>query len=950
MDSTTPLHFAPYEVRRREDGSPWELGRGAMGVTYKAYDPQLRVEVALKVINPAQVGDAKTQALFLREARAAARVNHSNVGHVVYLNQDPANLFYAMEFIEGESLRDWLHPRMPLEPEMAIGLALQIARGLEAIHREGVIHRDLKPTNLMVVRADRNRKESEPEAWQIKIIDFGLARRLSADAAESAHEAATTGFRGTALYASPEQCEERRDLDGRSDLYSLGCVLWEMLVGAPPFRASAHRELLNAHVAKPPPLQQLSHLSAGVQAVMARLMAKDRDARFADASVLIHALEKFRERSANGDGQAPIAAAGGGVDRTMHLPTSPPTTTASPRRWLVPALAAGGLAAAILTAILAKNYWQPNPRARESMPAVAPTNLAKSTGPKTDAAAAAIPEKSIAVLPFENLSSDKENEYFADGVHDEVLTDLARIADLKVTSRTSVMRYRGTKDRGLKEIAQALGVCYVLEGTVQRAGNKVRVTAQLIDSRTDAHVWAERYDRDLQDVFAIQSELAGAIAAQLKAKLTPAEKEALGVQATKDVAAYDLYLRAKALHRDSPSMMLAAKPEMRLEAAKLLDQAVARDPRYVAAYCLQIQLYDALAMEAREVNRNEYRQKAGEALAAASQLAPESGEVLLAEAQRLYFSEARFADARAPVTQALQKLPNNPEAWALLGRITYREGRWEEGYHDMVRAYSLDPSDIGIIEQCSFFAVYLRRYDERIAFCSRGAALTSPPKRWAFEIRGAATEFFRSGNNVPIEETQERILRENPGRQTEIDLAEHIYLTALARHDANAMQHASDLIDQGQYESGPADSLDRQLDIARIRGNQNVVRKLLESAVKTGEAALETKPDDAVWLTRIGYYYALLGRKDEAILAGRRACELTPLGKHLLRGAERLKFLSRVYALTGEKALAIAGLEELASLPSHFHYGELVADAFDDWRALVDEPRFQALVAKMAPK
>ena len=347
MDATTPLHFAHYEVRRREDGAPWELGRGAMGVTYKAYDPQLRMDVALKVINPAQVGDAKAKALFLREARAAARVHHANVGTVVYLNQDPENMFYAMEFIAGESLRDWLHSRVPLAPLLAIELSLQIARGLAAIHREGVIHRDLKPTNLMILRADRQRQESDPEAWLIKIIDFGLARNVVGDVSETSAVANTTGFRGTALYASPEQCEERRDLDGRSDLYSLGCVMWEMLVGTPPFRANVHRELLNAHVAKPPPLAQLSHLPAGLPAVVTRLLVKDREARFADAGALIKALEKCREQIESGREAGGIPQTGGGSNpweslaATTELPGTRPAGSVGARRAKAPGGVAG---------------------------------------------------------------------------------------------------------------------------------------------------------------------------------------------------------------------------------------------------------------------------------------------------------------------------------------------------------------------------------------------------------------------------------------------------------------------------------------------------------------------------------------------------------------------------------------------------------------------------------
>ncbi len=592
MDSTTPLQFAHYEVRRREDGSPWELGRGAMGVTYKAYDPRLRVDVALKVINPTQIGDAKTQALFLREARAAARIHQSNVASVVYLHEDPSNPFYAMEFIAGESLRDWLHPRAPLEPLMAIGLALQIAHGLEAIHREQVIHRDLKPTNLMVVRADARRKEDDPAAWQIKIIDFGLAKRLSMDVTESSAEAATMGFRGTALYASPEQCEERRDLDGRADLYSLGCVLWEMLVGAPPFRASAHRELLNAHVAKPPPLQQLSHLPGGLQSVVARLMLKDREARFADAGEVVKALENCRERILTGGEAQPMgrAAAFAPEAPTTHLPplesAAPPAvargserksrddvaTAGRPRRLPVLGLSIVALAGVVVLVGFLTGWGRGGTStggvrrsevSPQNSPAPAPTPAPVAVSSTSTLLAtpipAASPEKSIAVLPFENRSSDKENAYFADGVQDEILTDLARIADLKVISRTSVMQYGSGAKRNLRDIARELGVVFVLEGSVQRVGGKVRVTAQLIDARTDGHVWAEHYDRELADVFAIQSEIASTIAAQLKARLTPEERAAIAKPPTRDLAAYDLYLRAKQLDAIRARRRVAAK-------------------------------------------------------------------------------------------------------------------------------------------------------------------------------------------------------------------------------------------------------------------------------------------------------------------------------------------------------------------------------------------------------
>ncbi len=603
MSNLSLLHFAHFEVRRQEDGAPWELGRGAMGVTYKAYDPQLRVYVALKVINPAQVGDAKARALFLREARAAARVHHANVGNVVFLNPDPENMFYAMEFIAGESLRDWMHSRVPLSPLMTVGLSLQIARGLEAIHREEVIHRDLKPTNLMVVRADKQKKEDDPDAWLIKIIDFGLARNVGGDVSETSAVAGTTGFRGTALYASPEQCEERRDLDGRTDLYSLGCVMWEMLVGTPPFSAKVHRELLNAHVAKPPPLQQLSHMPASLQAVVTRLLVKDRDARFADAGALVRALEKCREQILRGD-----ASASGTVESvdettasTTVLPASRPATKSSrSRRWQI---LAGAVALAILLG--AWLLWK-----RPAERGAANQSNAAAAKPSPTPAQAAAPEKSIAVLPFENLGNDAENKMFTDGVQEEILTNLTGLSDLKVIARSSVLRYRDPAVRNAAEIGRDLGVAYLAEGTVQRAGEKVRVRVQLIDARTGAQVWADRYDRDVADVFAIQADVAKSIAEKLKARLTPAEKASIAAPPTKDLGAYDLYLRARSI-RNSMMSALQASGEPGRQAIKLLEEAIARDPDFLEAHSLLVQMAEQYALNSELDDRATYLDEGG---------------------------------------------------------------------------------------------------------------------------------------------------------------------------------------------------------------------------------------------------------------------------------------------------------------------------------------------------
>ena len=950
------LHFAHYEVRRQEDGSPWELGRGAMGVTYKAYDPQLRVEVALKVINPGQVGDAKTQALFLREARAAARVHHGNVANVVFLSQDPANAFYAMEFIAGESLRDWLQTRSPLPPLLAIGLAEQIALGLEAIHAENVVHRDLKPGNVMILRTSRGREEgasdSDAATWLAKIIDFGLARAFAGDSLSSNLDAQTTGFRGTAVYASPEQCQERADLDGRADLYSLGCILWEMLVGAPPFRGNSLHELLTFHVSRPVPLTLLSRFPASLQAVVARLLAKEPEGRFSNAALAVKALERCRERILSGaegvDGSGPASQ--------LETALAAPAKVGARNRAVLLALGGVMLAGGLAWTGWSAGWWQRSPSLTEKTPPTvattpmpAPTS-ASGSGP----AAVTAPEKSIAVLPFENLSSDKENAFFADGVQDQILTDLSRIADLRVTSRTSVMRYRALGDRSMREIAKELGVVYILEGTVQRAGNKVRVTAQLIDTRTDAHVWAEKYDRDLADVFGIQSEVATAIAGQLKAKLTVAERAAIEERPTNDLAAYDLYLRARALEQTETEMMLPQTPEIPRQVARLLDEAVSRDPKFLQAYSMAVGVNDRIAATSRGDESKDYRARAEASLGAAIRLAPEAGETLLAQANHAYLALSDRRAAREWLGKALVALPNNAEAWALLGAVNRDDGRWDESLDCFRRAHLLSPNDLKIIEQYSYLATSLRLYDLRQALCDRGAALTVGPQRWAYEIRSAATEGHRSGDGRPIRAVLDRILAENPGSRTEQELGEHPFMIAASVGDVAKMERLAKLYPSPTTFGTRLDAAERQIMIGQVRRDPHAVRRAVEAIVPEIESRLQSQAGKKTYANagltlRVGYLNALVGKKEEALRAVRAAGELMPDDldepSRLSIRAEQAK----IFALTGENALALDQLEYLSSRPSGMvlRYPDLLEDA--DWIALRGEPRFQAVLAKLGP-
>src|SRR5712691_4383837 len=360
--------------------------------------------------------------------------------------------------------------------------------------------------------------------------------------------------------------------------------------------------------------------------------------------------------------------------------------------------------------------------------------------------ASAIVDKSIAVLPFENLSAEKQNEYFADGVQDQILTDLAQIADLKVISRASVMQYKTGVARNLRKISEELGVAHVVEGSVQRAANKVRVNAQLLDARTDAHLWAQTYDRDLADVFAIQSEIAKAIADQLQAKLSPNEKKAIEQPPTTDLAAFDLYSRAKSLLLTA-DLSATGEPD-RLKAIELLDEAVKRDPSFFDAYCQLAYAHESL-YAVRGFDHTPARLALAEAaLQAATRLRPDAAETHLARAHYLYNGRRDYAGALAELEIARRGLPNDPRLFELTGYILRRRGQQEEGLRSLERAVELDPRNFSTLQQIAFSYQNLGRYAEAIAALDRALAIV--PDNVETRANRALYELFWKGDTRPL--------------------------------------------------------------------------------------------------------------------------------------------------------------------------------------------------------
>ncbi|HEY4282377.1 MAG TPA: adenylate/guanylate cyclase domain-containing protein [Chthoniobacterales bacterium] len=563
--------------------------------------------------------------------------------------------------------------------------------------------------------------------------------------------------------------------------------------------------------------------------------------------------------------------------------------------------------------------------------------------PATASASSLIPEKSIAVLPFENFSESKENEFFADGVQDDILTALSKVADLKVISRTSVMTYAAGAKRNLREIAQALGVSHILEGSVRRADGKVRVTAQLIDARSDAHMWADTYDRDLADVFAIQSEIAKTIAAQLQAKLSPPEKAALEEQPTNDLAAHDLYVRAKFLNE--ASSFDSRRRNKLLQAADLLNQAVERDPKFFLAYCLLANT-QALLYFYGEDHTPERRASVEAAVESAAQVRPEAGETHLARADYRYRCYLDYEGARAELALAQKLLPNNAQVFTLLGYIDRRQSRYDESTRNLERALELDPRNWFYLQQLSLTYQFLRRYPEMAAVLDR--VVTILPGDLNTKIARASVDMDWKADTGPLRQSFDAALAEDPNAGT--GSAQAYMLLAFYERNPEAIERAIAAapptgvgFDQVVLPRGFWKGLR-----ARMQGDSATAHEAFADARQEIEKLLKEQPDYAPALCSLGIIDAGLGDKEKAISEGRRARELLPVEKDNVNGAHMSEFLALIYAWAGEKELALQELNTAVHHPGIISFGQLRLSPI--WDPLRGDPRFEKIVASLAPK
>lgn len=881
-----PDSFGVYVIQRDEDGAPRELGRGAMGITFLAEDVSLQRPVALKIIKTDLAhGGAEARERFMREARAAAALRHPNVATVYQfgIREESGQCFCAMELIEGETLEDRVRRTGPLGVRSAVEIARQITSALGEAEKRGLVHRDLKPANIMILAPDHDEAKAE---GVVKIIDFGVAKAL----AETPNTRVLTqnGFIGTPAFASPEQFLNA-PIDVRSDIFSLGATLWYLLTGRMPFGDRGHPELGN----NPPPLEDLkaAHVPSSLSALLLSMLATEPAMRpgVRDLTVM---LKKIEGRLAKAE--KPL------------------------RRF---ALAAVLIVLAATGAFFSFHYFG-----------------IQRSNPATDA-----PDKSIAVLPLTNLSVEQENAFFADGIQDDIVTALAKVADLKVISRTSVMGYTATAKRDLRAIGQALRVVYVLEGSVRRSGGRVRVTARLIDTRTNTNLWAESYDRDLADVFAIQADIAQQITKALQAKLSPSEQSSIEQPTTTNVAAFELYTHART-SRLTATFGPLFKDRL-LQGIAQLDEAVALDPAFLLAWHELAAAHDLLYFAGYDHTPARLG-LADHAVQTLLRLRPDAGVAHLALARHLYQGYRDYDNARRELEIARRTLPNSAEVFALTGYIDRRQGRWAESTRNLERAIELDPRNWFTLGQIATNYSQLRRYSEAAAVLDRALAIV--PKDVLTRVTRAWVDFEWRADVRPLHVTIAAILAEDPAAASAI-AGDWLFLALcerdrVAADEALAALHSDDALTIGAMFLNRAFA--RGL-AARVRGDEAAARAAFTIARAQQEKVVRAQPEYAQALCVLGLIDAGLGRKEEALDEGRRARALLPIERDSLGGADLLTGFAIICAWTGEKDQAFEQLALAVARPGLISYGQLKLQPW--WDPLRGDPRFEKIVASLAP-
>jgi TolB-like protein/tetratricopeptide (TPR) repeat protein/predicted Ser/Thr protein kinase len=827
MDDTKVGH---YDILKK-------LGAGGMGEVYLAQDTRLNRWVALKFLPESLCCDAEARARLLREAQAASKLSHPNIVTVYAVEEDKGRDFIAMEYITGLPLTEYTESSGRKLPEM-LTIAVQIVEGLNKAHQTGVVHRDLKPSNILI--------DSEGRA---RILDFGLAK--IAGAARVTQIGSTVG---TAAYMSPEQVQGQ-EADQRSDLFSFGVVLYEMIAGCPPFRGEHPAALMYAITNEEP--EPLARYKTGVpeelQRIISKCLAKRPGERYQSAADLASDLRRVHDRSASG---------------ITVMPT--------PRRTM------------------------------------------------------------LAVLPFENLGP-ADDEYFADGITEEITSRLAAVGGLGVISRTSAMQYKGTR-KSLREIGADLGVDYILEGTVRwgrmpQGPSRVRITPQLIRVAEDTHVWSERYDRVIEDIFAVQSEIAEQVFGKLNVTLVGPERRDLEVKPTDNLDAYSAYLRG---------IDYARRPDYRAEnfrlAAQMFERAVELDPRFALAYAELAVMHSALYFYGYDRTPARLSQSKA-AVDRALALQPDLPEGRTALGFYYYRGSGDWERALVEFERAARDRPNDSGLLCNIAAIRRRQGRFGESLDLWKAALELDPRAALLAMETGITCTTVRRYADAERFLDRSMAL-APDQTNAFSWK-ARLHWLWGGNLRQARSCLAQIA----GTSRSEAFAEWYFQLLYEKDYPAALRHVLSLA-QECYEDQIWFWPKPQLlgEIHEFMGQRDQARSFYETVLTALHQHLAAQPGDYRILVSLGMTYAGLGRKEEAVRAAQEAVALVPIAKDALVGPVTLQGLAYVNSRVGEHEAALDLIEQLLAMPSWISTSLLRIDPYFD--PLRDHPRFQDLLKR----
>lgn len=892
-------HFGDFETSRREDGSLWELGRGAMGVTYRAQDTLLDRPVALKVVRASVPDQTGNRTRFLHEARRAAALRHPNVAsiHQYGVREADGQPFYAMELVEGETLEERVRRTGSLPAALALEIGLQIARALQAAEERGIIHRDLKPANVMLVHGHEGGM-----GVFVKVIDFGLAQVASAVADTGrgqALESKPPSFAGTPAYASPEQLAGNIALDSRTDFYALGATLWFLVSGRSLYGQFAFAEIASQQTSGPLPFERLTG-APGEKRILAgllgRLLEPDRSRRPQNGGELVALLQRSQQALARRKAW---------------------------RRWVGWALPA----AAIVALTLALG-WRFARGQQWAQPTAVGAPLA------------------VAVLPFDYPPEDSADSFLSGGLQREVAGSLARYPGLRVVSPHGAnLDPIGKSDqKAAREIGAKLGVAYVVAGSIRRddGAERLRVQIDLVDARTGTRIGSETYDRSSADLFALRDEIAVAVVGHLKSA-GGATLESLAIQAAHapEPVAYEMYLRAWA---ESDPAIEENEAQFR-RTLHWLHEATARDPQFARAHAdtalweavIYLHGYDHSAAQIERVRA---------AADLATSLGPDAAESYDAQGFYQYYIRRDYARAHQEFAAALRVMSSDARALLGLGLTERRQGNWNDALEHFRQAGTLDPLNIDLARKVAQTLAGLGRYNE----------IEAEAERWRRKdphgtVLQANFLLFRSRGAVDTSLLHEAAdLFKNSAERGSFELYLRYTAAMLERNPTEALRVSRQLAGPISLElSGqlwPRELLEARAFL--LLGDGEAARRNLLQARTTLVQAIQKDPDHIANEMVLAWIDALLGQREEAVRRGRAALGQRPPNRDGYEGVFLDEQFATVLSLVGDRQGAIGLLQELSRYANGVCRRDLCLDP--DWDTLRGDARFEALRLSLAPK